>query len=78
MLLPARYGELAHADIEQLYASISAGREKLVLVLFRPGQVEKAVLGFEELLAEDSVGCEVEDEESAIADEAEVRACAYG
>jgi hypothetical protein len=78
MLLPARYGEFTHADVEQLYASISTCREKLVLVLFRPGQVEEAVLGFEELLAEDPVGGEVEDEESAIADEAEVGACAYG
>ena len=78
MLLPARYRELAHTNVEQLYASISAGREELVLVLFRPGQVEEAVLGFEELLAYDSVGGEVEDEESAIADEAEIGARAYG
>src|SRR4051794_34157565 len=55
MLLPSRYGELAHADVEQLYTPVSASREKLVLVLFRPGQVEEAVLGFEELLAYDAV-----------------------
>ena len=78
MLLPARYGKLAHTDIEQFYTSISTCSEKLVLVLFRPGQVEEAVLGFEELLAHDPFGCEVKDEESSISDETEVCACAYG
>lgn len=74
MLLPACYGKLGQVDIKKLYAAIAARGEELVLVGFGPCSVEEAVLGFEELFADDALRCQVEDEEAAIAYEAKVGA----
>lgn len=47
-------------------------------MLLRPGNVEQAVLSFEELLAGDALGGEIEGVEATVADEAEVGAAADG
>ena len=62
VLLPAGDGELAHAHVEQLDAAVAAGGQELVRMLLRPRQVEQTVLGLEELVADDSIGCQAEDE----------------
>jgi len=78
MLLPASDRELAHSNIEQFYASIASRSEQLIFVLFGPGQIEEAVLGFEELFAYDALSGQVENIQPSIAYETEVRACTYG
>ena len=78
MLLPARDRELAHPNVKQFYASIASSSEKLVLVLFGPGEVEEAVLGLEEFLADDALGGQIKDVQPSIANETEVCDSAHG
>lgn len=72
VLLPTRDGEVGEADVEELDAAIAAGGQELVFMRFGPGRVEEAVLGFEELLADDAAVRQVENEEPAIAYETKV------
>jgi hypothetical protein len=75
MLLPSRYRKFAYANVEELYTPIASGSQQLVLVLFRPSDIEQAILRLEELLAGDAVGGQVKDIETAISHEAKVGAC---
>lgn len=49
VLFPGLNGELVKADVEELNGAITGSDEDLVLVRFRPGEVEEGVLRVEPL-----------------------------